>query len=197
MRVLITGFETFGGLKVNPSEQVVRRLEARRDGDLIAKVLPTEFAAATRRIRRLIQTHRPEAVLCLGVARSRSVISLERFALNIDDTSEADNAGRIRIGRPIAKDGPPAYVSTLPLARMLKAVQAAGIPAEISNHAGTYVCNHVFYAARRILELENDTAPCGFIHLPPIRTGKSRGMALDDMMRAVELSLAVIRSGPG
>ena len=105
MKILLTGFEPFGPVRVNPSEQIVRRIaaqaRARGDRDLLADVLPTEFAAADKRIRRLIRKFRPAAVLCLGVAPQRDKISLERFALNLDDDSLPDNAGRCRAGRAV------------------------------------------------------------------------------------------------
>lgn len=193
MRILLTGFEPFGAVKSNPSEFVVRKIaECARDGgdDLIAEILPTEFSAAGRKIRRLIRALRPDAVICLGVAASRQKICLERIALNMDDEALPDNAGLVRSGRPIVRDGPLAYQSTLPLKRMQQALAKAGIPAAISHHAGTYVCNHVFYMARHETERMNRGTLCGLLHLPPLREpgkkSKVRGMPLAKMIAAVE-----------
>lgn len=210
MKILLTGFEPFGPVQVNPSEQIVRRIreetkevaegskeesKTRGTGDLRAEVLPTEFIAADRRIRQLIREFRPDAVLCLGVAPQRDKISLERFALNMDDDVLPDNAGRSRTGRPIAPNGPAAYWSTLPLERFERQLKRRGIPVVYSNHAGTYLCNHVFYVVRHLLEQLGSSAPCGFVHLPPLRTrgGKARGLPLDTMVEAVECCLSVLR----
>ena len=209
MKILLTGFEPFGPVRVNPSEQIVRRIgrgmgrrvgeDARGRGkvELRAEVLPTEFAAADRRIRQLIRKFQPEAVLCLGVAPKRDKISLERFALNLDDDSLPDNAGRCRAGRRIARNGPAAYWSTLPLERFRRQLARRGIPVSYSNHAGTYLCNHVFYVARHEIERMGNGAPCGFVHVPPIQTrakkGKQRRLALDALVEAVECCLEVLR----
>ena len=208
MKILLTGFEPFGPVRVNPSEQIVQRIgermgrrvdkDARGRGaiELRAEVLPTEFAAADRRIRRLIREFRPEAVLCLGVAPKRDQISLERVALNLDDDSLPDNAGRRRAGRRIVPSGPAAYWSTLPLERMRKQLERQGIPVSYSNHAGTYLCNHVFYVARHEIERLGNGAPCGFIHVPPARTRakrrKRRGMELSQMVEAIESCLTIL-----
>jgi len=198
MKILLTGFEPFGPVRVNPSEQIVRRIgeEARKRGnrELRAEVLPTEFVAADRRMRQLILEYQPDAVLCLGVAPQREKISLERFALNIDDDSLPDNAGRLRAGRRIAPNGPAAYWSTLPLERFRRQLEQHGIPVSYSNHAGTYLCNHIFYVARHEIEKASNGAPCGFVHVPPVRTRgkKARGLALDTMIEAVECCLGVL-----
>ena len=199
MKILLTGFGPFGAVRVNSSEQVVRRVaeRARGDDDLITAILPVEFAGAGKRIRRLIRSHQPDAVLCLGVAPLREQISLERVALNLDDESLADNAGRVRNGRRIVPRGPAAYWSTLPLERIRKALEKRGIPAKYSNHAGTYICNHVFYVARHEAERMSSRIPCGFLHLPPLRERRKgfrrRGMALRKMVEAVECCLRVLR----
>jgi len=200
MKILLTGFEPFGPVRVNPSEQIVRRLaeEARKDGesDVLAEVLPTEFAAAERRVRRLIRKHRPDAILCLGVAPKRRTISLERVALNLDDDSLPDNAGRRRNGRLIVSKGPAAYWSTLPLDRFHRRLSKRHIPVSYSNHAGTYICNHVFYVARHEVEQSGRIIPCGFIHVPPAgkRSKKAAaGMTLETLIGAVKNCVEVLR----
>jgi pyroglutamyl-peptidase len=156
MKILLTGFEPYGVVEVNPSEQVVRRIAARArargQNNLYTEILPTEFVAAGKRIRQLIRKLRPGAVLCLGVAPSRDKISLERIALNLNDDPLPDNAGRVRAGRRIVPGGPVAYWSTLPLERIRKQLEKRGVPVSYSNHAGTYLCNHVFYVARHEIE---------------------------------------------
>jgi pyroglutamyl-peptidase len=122
------------------------------------------------------------------------VICLERFALNVDDEELPDNSGRVLNGTPIVRGGPAAYESTLPLNRLLKVLRAKGIRANISNHAGTYVCNHAFYVARHESERLRPGMPCGFIHVPNLRRGssKTQAMALDDMAEAVEVCLHTV-----
>ena len=201
MRILLTGFEPFGAVRANPSGEIVGRIAARArsrdEKDLFTAILPTEFSAAAKKIRRLIRTIRPAAIVCLGVAPSRKTISLERVALNLDDERLPDNAGLIRLGRPIARGGPAAYWSTLPLERMRQALDGRGIRANISNHAGTYVCNHVFYAARHEIERMKARSRCGLIHVPGVRkqgkNSKAAGMALSRMVAAVECCIEILR----
>ena len=201
MKILLTGFEPYGKVEVNPSEQVVQmiveRTRARGDDELVTEILPTEFVAAGRRIRQLIRKLRPAAVLCLGVAPSRDKISLERVALNLDDDLLPDNAGRTRAGQKIVPGSPVAYWSTLPLERIRKQLEKHGIPVSYSNHAGTYLCNHVFYVARHETERMGNRARCGFLHVPPLRqrgkNRKLRGMPLSKMIQAVESCLEILR----
>jgi len=194
VKIILTGFMPFGGLAANPSQLIVERLAARSlYAHLVTVILPVEYYHAGWYIRDLIQTHLPDAVLCLGLAQRRNTIHLERVALNLDDAAVPDNAGDLASGRVIDPDGPPAYWSTLPLEVMLSSLQARHIPAAISNHAGTYVCNHVFYAARRQLDCARSESPCGFIHVPPIRENDdSTGLPLTTMIEAVECCLDVL-----
>jgi pyroglutamyl-peptidase len=192
MTLLLTGFEPFGDRAVNSSQQVVERLAVSRP-DLVTAVLPTEYAESARRLAALIAQHQPDAVICLGVAQPRPAINLERVALNVDDAPVADNSGDLACGRMIAADGPVAYWSTLPLDAMLAALRARDIPAVISNHAGVYVCNHVFYSLRHLMEQGKRAVPCGFIHLPALRESAESpsGLSLDVMLAAVEICLEV------
>ncbi|MBV9123816.1 MAG: pyroglutamyl-peptidase I [Planctomycetes bacterium] len=212
MKILLTGFNPFGKVKRNPSELIVRRLRERPRAvvraDLVLEVLPTEFLSAGKRIQELIREVRPDAVVCLGVAQMRTAISLERFALNVNDCTLPDNAGARAEGRCIAEKGPEAYRSTLPLDYMREALQQRGIPVHISNHAGTYVCNHVFYTARDEVEHLDHPARCGFIHVPRLcRPGQfalwqaarkwwkalpGPGLPLSTMVQAVEICLHVV-----
>ena len=193
MSILVTGFEPFGDLTVNSSQLVVERLAALRS-DVVTAVLLTEYAESARRLRALIDRHAPDAIVCLGVAQTRPAINLERVALNLDDAALADNAGDLARGRMIADGAPLAYGSTLPLDAMLAALAERAIPAVISNHAGAYVCNHVFYSARHALEQAGQSAPCGFIHLPALRQSPDSdiGLPLDTLVEAVNLCLDVV-----
>jgi pyroglutamyl-peptidase len=198
MRILLTGFEPFGEVAVNPSQVIVEAIAARGLPNVITAVLPVTFGAAGDCIRSLIGAHEPDAVICLGVASSRTAINLERVALNVNDAPLADNAGVLASGEPIAADGPVGYWSTLPLKGMLGALAARDIPAVISNNAGAYVCNHVFYAARHALEQSGRAIPCGFIHVPPITQDKDApGLPLAVMVEAVMVCLEVVARGEG
>jgi pyroglutamyl-peptidase len=183
MRTLVTGFEPWAQHAVNPSMEVVNAL--RPSGDLITRVLPVVYDEAGRAVRELIERERPDAVLSLGLcARSPSIL-LERIAVNMND----DPAGDRTNDRVIDPAGPAAYWSTLPLSAMYVALRERGIPVAWSNHAGTYVCNHVFYTARRAIEQLGGGQPCGFVHLPPLGVG---GVPLEVLVGAVETCLEVL-----
>lgn len=195
MRILLTGFTPFGELHENPSRLIVEQV-ARRGlfPALITAILPTEYAASEQAVRELILTRRPAAVVSIGVAAGRDAINLERAALNLNDAPIADNAGDLANGRLIAADGPAAYWSTLPLEAMHDALHQRGIPAVISNHAGAYVCNHIFYSTRHLVEQMGLSAMCGFIHVPAIRQDEQpeKGLPLAMMVEGVEICLGVV-----
>ncbi|MCU0755212.1 MAG: pyroglutamyl-peptidase I [Xanthomonadales bacterium] len=162
--ILLTGFTPFGGDAVNPSWEVARAFAGRRIGGLpVATVqLPTTFAGAPRVLRRALREFDPQLTLCLGLARGRRALSLERVAINLIDARIPDNAGLQPIDRPVRRRGAPAHFSPLPLKRMQAAVQAAGIPCELSLSAGSFVCNAVLY------HLLAEGAHGGFLHLPDV-----------------------------
>jgi pyroglutamyl-peptidase len=198
MKTLLTGSNRFGNKEINPSERVVQHFaeKARKtdDADLVAEVLPTEFFESGRKIVELIRKFRPERIICLGLATGARTIRLERVALNLDDGEVPDNAGLAPQGRLIVEEGPRAYWSTLPIEEMKAGLNRRGISAAISNHAGTYVCNHVFYLARHEVELLGTNSACGFIHLPPLSERREgaphvEGLPLEVMIEAVECCL--------
>ena len=164
--VLLTGFEPFAGETINPSGEIVRRLH----GVVIAGhriegvQLPCVFGAAIRELRKQIRAVKPAMVVCLGQAGGRADITPERVAINVDDARIADNAGRQPVDRAIAKQGPAAYWSTLPIKAIVAALKARGMPASVSQTAGTFVCNHVFYGLMH--ELHGRRVRGGFIHVP-------------------------------
>ena len=196
MKTLLTGFNRFGSLKENSSQLVVEDLAKRAKTfvpfELITEVLPTKFIKAGERIRHLIRHHRPERIICLGVSQNLSAIHLERVALNLDDAEAADNAGLERKGDLIVPNAPLAYWSTLPIEKMCVMLRQREIPAHISNHAGAFLCNHVFYVARHEIETLQLNSPCGFIHLPGVSEKKSDGapgLPLPLMIEAIESCL--------
>lgn len=198
MRILMTGFEPFGELESNPSELIVERMGSMGFEGMVREVLPTEYRAAGERIRALIRRERPEAVVCLGVALASDAIRLERVALNLDDTQAPDNAGEAPAGQPIVAGGPVGYWSTLPLAGMYRVLREREVAVRISNHAGTYVCNHVFYVARHEIERLGSGAPCGFIHVPlateqaKTEAALARSLPLEVMVEAVGYCLGML-----
>lgn len=199
--ILLTGFNRFGELEVNPSELIVESIagRTRESGrtDLVTEVLPTEYRRAGDRMAELIREFRPEAILALGVATGAPFLLLERVALNLDDCEVPDNSGEIAEGRLIEAEGPAAYWSSLPLMDMLEALERLGVPAVISNHAGTFLCNHIFYVARHRVEQLGIPCRCGFIHVPGVSTGITDGtdcgLPIALMIEGIECCLDVLR----
>lgn len=161
-RVLVTGFEPFGGSSVNPSQQLVDAL----DGDVAKALLPVSYARAADALRSAVREHAPDAVICFGQAESRSEIAIERFAHNLDEATTTDNDETPGSGAPIDPDGPIAYPSSLPVDAIVEALRADGIQAAPSRDAGGFLCNHVFYVLMRTLERERPSARGGFVHVP-------------------------------
>jgi pyroglutamyl-peptidase len=194
-RVLLTGFEPFGDDPDNPSWDAVRRLHGRRVAGhrVVAFRLPVEFGTSLRALRAAIRETRPAMVLSVGLAGGRAQLSLERVAVNLDDARIPDNAGHQPVDTPVIEDGPAAYFSTLPLKAMLLALRAAGIPAEVSHSAGTYVCNHVFYGLMHALRTR-PAVRAGFVHIPyaPEQATRHPGapsLALDTVVEGMRLAI--------
>lgn len=194
MTLLLTGFAPFGGEELNPSWEAVRRLDGERLGDLpvVAAQLPTEFGAALRVLDELLDRHRPTLVVAVGQAGGRTELSLERIAINVDDARIPDNGGRQPIDEPVVPGGPAAYFSTLPIKAMVHALRAAGFPAAVSQTAGTFVCNHVFYGLQH--RLQGTGVRGGFIHIPylPAQAANQPGapsMALETLVAGLRLAL--------
>ena len=168
--LLLTGFEPFGGESVNPSWEIARALDGWTcEGRTVRAVrLPCAFGDTLRTLDEALATHRPELVVCLGQAGGRAEISIERAALNVDDARIPDNLGRQPVDAAVVAGGPAAYFSTLPIKAMARDVRAAGIEAAVSNTAGTFVCNHVFYALMHRLATLPALAQArgGFVHVP-------------------------------
>lgn len=187
---LLTGFEPFDGAAHNPSWDIAQALEGEvvDRHPLVAVQLPVVFGQSMKQLDKAIRRLRPAGVIALGVANSRSAISIERVAINIDDARIADNAGQQPIDRPVLKHAPAAYFSRLPIKAIHHALQQAGIPSEISQTAGTYVCNHVFFGLMHRLRLQQ-RVPAGFIHVPPACSpDQIDGLPLARMIEAVRLS---------
>jgi pyroglutamyl-peptidase len=170
--ILLTGFEPFDQDTLNPSWEVACALSGwsfETEGH-IARVyavqLPCVFGAAADALREAMQECGPELVVCLGLACGRADITPERVAINVDDARIPDNAGAQPIDQPVVADGPVAYWSTLPIKAIARDLRAMGIPASVSNTAGSFVCNHVFYALMHALVQKGQQVRGGFVHLP-------------------------------
>jgi pyroglutamyl-peptidase len=199
-RILLTGFTPFGGESINPSWEAVRTLDGRQIAGhrVVARLLPTAFDASLRELEAAVHEIEPAIMLGIGQASGRSRLSIERVAINLQDARIPDNDGARPIDEPVIPDGPAAYFSTLPIKAMLAALQADGIPAEISNTAGTYVCNHVAYAMLH-LAAERRGVRAGFIHIPylPVQAAhlpQAASMAQDEVVRGLVRALEVAAS---
>lgn len=195
--VLLTGFDPFGGEPRNPSWEAVRMLrDARIGGHAVAVArLPTSFARCAGVLSRAIARHRPRLVLCTGMALGRSAVSLERVAINCIDARIADNDGAAPIDVAVVAGAPAAYFSRLPLKAMLAAVRARGVPAEVSNSAGTFVCNALAFHLAHGIATRWPTLRGGFVHLPaaPHQVAGKPGvpsMAVATMAEALRAAVA-------
>lgn len=190
-KVLLTGFDAFGGATVNPSWLAVHALQGEivQTHQLIAAPLPTTFAGSTKELSRLLKVHQPALVICVGQAGGRNAISLERVAINIADASIADNEGAQPMDAPVRHKGPAAYFSTLPIKAMLMALQQAGVPSEVSQTAGTFVCNQVFYALMDMLSerRSGSRARGGFVHVPWLPEQGQPSMELGVMVKGLRI----------
>jgi pyroglutamyl-peptidase len=201
--ILVTGFEPFGPYRVNPSEDLAKAVDGRALGDARVRgaVLPVDHAAAAPCVARLLDETRPAAIVHLGLAAGRARLALERVALNVMDDELPDATGFQARGEPCVPGGPAAYLATLPLAAILGALTAEGIPAYLSNTAGTYLCNQTLYTTLHRLAARPSPAPAGFLHLPllPSQVAEAAAdlpsMDFGVMLRAVEVTLAVLARG--
>jgi pyroglutamyl-peptidase len=180
--LLLTGFEPFGRFRVNSSWEAIRELDGQtRNGwRIVCRRLSVRFRRAGPELRRFVRETRPRSVVCFGLAASRT-LRLERVALNVDHAPGGDNDRLRRIDRAIAP-GPIALESRLPLQKMLRRLRQRRIPAVLSFHAGTFLCNHVFYLVRRF----RPSLPSGFVHVPASTHGRIRGWPLGRIRRAVD-----------
>lgn len=204
--VLVTGFEPFAGAPVNPSGEVARRLAelGHPDCRIVADVLPVSFARAASLLAAAIEAHDPDIVIALGLAESRHAITPERVAINLADARIADNDGDQPRDAPIEPNGPAARFTGLPVKAIAHDIDAAGIEADVSLSAGSYVCNHVFYELMGIVEQRAVAAPtevggaaaarplrAGFIHVPATpQLGGSPAFTLDELERGIRIAIS-------
>lgn len=195
MKALVSAFDAFGVDHFNASYEAVSRLPACIGRMRVATVqLPTSFARAVPALRVAIAREVPDWVLCVGVAADRNTISIERVAVNLDDARLPDNDGEQPLDRPAVKGGPAAYFSTLPLRAMVARLKKENIPCELSMSAGTFVCNHVFYALMHLTAQSGSQFRAGFVHVPDLpRARRHTAMSLEKIVRGLRLILDVVR----
>ena len=191
--VLVTGFEPFGGDEVNPSWLAAHALHGKRIAGhlVVAAQLPTVFDRSLVVLRELLASNKPALVVCTGQAGGRAAVGLERVAINVNDARIADNAGARPVDAPVIAGGPAAYFSSLPIKAMLAALESAGLRAEVSQTAGTFVCNHVFYGLMHELATQPALAGVrgGLVHVPWLPQQGQPSMALDDIVRGLEVAI--------
>ena len=201
MKILVTGFEPFGGESRNPSAEVVERLPDIIGGAEIVKlILPVVRGKSSDAVKRAVEEHRPDVVLSIGQAGGRASVSVERVAINLDDYRIADNEGNQPVDEPIVPGGPDGYFCTVPVKNIVESIQKAGIPAAQSLSAGTFVCNHVMYATLHFLAEHYPNTKFGFIHIPflPEQVADRPGqpsMSLELSAKAVTTALEAVTAG--
>jgi pyroglutamyl-peptidase len=196
--ILLTGFEPFGGESINPSWRIAAALDGSTiDGwTVAARQLPTTFAGALPALDAALDALRPGIVLGLGQAGGRGSIDFERVAINVNDARIPDNDGAQPIDEPVVPGAPVAYFSTLPIKAMQARIARAGIPASVSQTAGTFVCNHTFFGLMHRLAGQA-RARGGFAHVPWLPQQGTPSLALDQLVEGVRLALeaAVVVGG--
>ncbi|GCD47476.1 pyroglutamyl-peptidase I [Streptomyces paromomycinus] len=193
-RILLTGFEPFDGENSNPSWEAVRAAAAEPPAglEITAVELPCVYGRSRTALREAVAAHDPDIVLCVGQAGGRPDLTVERVAVNIDDARIPDVSGAQPIDEPIVPGGPAAYFAALPVKACVAAVREAGVPASVSNTAGTFVCNHVFYDLMHLIATERPALRGGFVHVP-YAPGQVAGRSLPSLaVSAVAEGLRVI-----
>ena len=198
MKILVTGFDPFGGEAINPAWEAVSRLPKEIEGaEIVTVQIPTVFGDSAKVLFEAVEEHQPHAVVCVGQAGGRFGITPERVAINVDDARIADNKGQQPLDTVIQAHGAPAYFTTLPVKAMVEAVKKAGLPASLSNTAGTFVCNHIMYQNLYYLAKHHPNTQGGFIHVPYVteqvvdKPGQA-SMALADIVKGLTVCLETL-----
>lgn len=183
-RLLITGFDPFGGAQINPAWEAVRRLpDTAGDYELCKLMIPTVFGKAAETVLETARQFQPHVILCVGQAGGRGAVTPERIAVNIRDAKIPDNAGNQPVGQFVAEDGPAAYFATVPVVKMAEAVQSQGLPGQVSNSAGAFVCNDTLYGL--LHHYAGTDVKVGFVHVPYLPEQGEPSMTLADTVRAL------------
>lgn len=198
MKILVTGFDPFGGESINPALEAVKKISDNIDGVEIIKIeVPTVFKKSIDTLDKAMEAHNPDVVLCVGQAGGRFDITPEKVAINLDDARIKDNEGNNPIDEPIFKDGETAYFSSLPVKAIVKNIKEHNIPSSVSYSAGTFVCNHIMYGLLYLIDKKYKNVKGGFIHVPfiPSQVLEKKNMpsmALEDITKGLEFALKAI-----
>lgn len=195
-KILVTGFQPFGGESMNPAWEAVRRLPDTIGDATVTKVeVPVVFGRGPEAVERAVEEVEPDLVLCVGQAGGRAKITPEFVGINYADARIPDNDGYQPVAERIVDGGPDAYFATLPVKAMAQAMQKAGVPAEVSYTAGTYVCNDVMYSLLHTLATRHPGVRGGFLHVPYATEqathlpASTPSMSVDDMARGIAVAL--------
>ena len=197
MKALVTGFEPFGGDEINPSSLAVSRLQSKiGDTAVHTAVLPCSFAHSADVLRAAIEKVKPDFVLCVGLAGGRTELCLERVGINVQDARIPDNDAKQPIDVPVVKDGPAAHFATLPIKACVAEMRKAGLPAAVSNTAGTFVCNHILYALMDMAVKAKRPFRGGFLHVPNVPEMLPAGstapsVPIETIVKGIEIIVAV------
>lgn len=194
-RVLLTGFEPFGGETINPALKAITDIPDDIEGyEVIKAQIPTVFRESIDKLQENIDRYNPDIIICIGQAGGRRDITIERIGINIDDCSMPDNKGNTPTDQLIYSDGENAYFSSIPIKAIIKNIREADIKVSVSNSAGTYVCNHLLYGLLYYIDKNDINARGGFIHVPYLPeqvTDKPEvpSMELNDMVKAITIAI--------
>lgn len=197
MKILITGFDPFGGESINPALEAVNLLSNKiGNAEVIKLQIPTVFNKSLEVIEKAIKEHMPDIIISIGQAGGRFGITPERISINIDDARIKDNEDNQPVDVKVAEKGENAYFSTLPIKSMVQAMIKEGIPSSISNSAGTFVCNHVMYGVLYMINTKYKNIKGGFIHVPYIPAQVAEkpnmpSMSIQDIVKALEICVKV------
>ena len=199
MKIFVTAFDPFGGERINPALEAVKLMRDQIEGAEIVKLeIPTVFHKSIEKVKAAILSENPDVVLSIGQAGGRFEVTPERVAINVDDARIPDNEGNQPLNQPIFENGEPAYFATLPVKAIVEAIQAEGLPASLSNSAGTFVCNHIMYGVLYHISKMGKPIRAGFIHVPftPEQVAKrptpAPSLSAVDICRALEAAVAAI-----
>lgn len=198
MKILVTGFDPFGGESINPAFEVIKKLKDEIAGAEVIKLqVPTAFNKSVEKTVEKVVEIKPDFVLNIGQAGGRSDITVERVAINMNDARIPDNLNQQPIDEVIDAEGEAAYFATIPVKAIVQSIREKNIPASVSNTAGTYVCNHLMYGTLNYIHKNNLNTKAGFIHIPflfqqVIKKPNTAAMELDTMVQAIEAAIETI-----
>ena len=196
MKILLTAFDAFGGEAVNPAQEVLRQVTPPEGVELIRLEVPTVFGASVDEVAQAMKKESPQAVLCIGQAGGRAAVTPERVAINVMDARIPDNAGQQPVDEPICPGGENALFSTIPNKKIVERICAAQIPSQLSNTAGTFVCNQLLYGVLNLCQTQYPGVRAGFIHVPylpeQVKEKQVPSLPLQDGVTAIEIALQCI-----